>query len=73
MPRCGGRRFGRRYRTSETWAAETDWLSTQPLGAGAGGLIDTDLASAFDDDMPGYAMAGATSSAVAGNVMGPHS
>lgn len=63
----------RRYRTSETWAAETDWLSTQPLGAGAGGLIDTDLASAFDDDMPGYAMAGATSSAVAGNVMGPHS
>jgi conjugative coupling factor TraD (TOL family) len=34
----------RRYRTSERWAAETDWLGQHPLGAAAAGLIATDLA-----------------------------
>ena len=33
-----------RYRTSEKWASETDWLGNQPLGANAGGVIDTTLA-----------------------------
>ncbi|PKO29546.1 MAG: conjugative coupling factor TraD, PFGI-1 class [Betaproteobacteria bacterium HGW-Betaproteobacteria-9] len=38
-----------RYRTSEKWASETDWLGNQPLGANAGGVIDTTLA--FPDAM----------------------
>ena len=53
----------RRYRSSETWASETDWLgslgnlpwlSDQPLGDASVGLIDTELSSAAhssaDDD-----------------------
>lgn len=36
----------RRYRTSEKWATQTDWLGLQPIGAGAVGLIDTTLAAA---------------------------
>ncbi len=35
----------RRYRTSEHWAAQTDWLGVHPIGDGAGGLIDTTLAA----------------------------
>jgi conjugative coupling factor TraD (SXT/TOL subfamily) len=35
-----------RYRTSEQWAKETDWLGNQPLGANAAGLIDASLALA---------------------------
>ena len=46
-----------RYRTSEQWAKETDWLSTvgggwlsgQPLGDASIGLIDTSLASADEE------------------------
>jgi conjugative coupling factor TraD (TOL family) len=38
-----------RYRTSEQWARETDWLGNQPLGANATGVIDTSLAFADDD------------------------
>lgn len=34
-----------RYRTSEQWARETDWLGNQPLGAAAANLIDTGLAA----------------------------
>ncbi|MCX8517886.1 MAG: hypothetical protein ORN29_07480 [Rhodoferax sp.] len=34
-----------RYRTSEKWANETDWLGDHPLGLGAAGLINTDLAN----------------------------
>ena len=45
----------RRYRSSETWASETDWLgslgnlpwlSDQPLGDASVGLIDTELSGA---------------------------
>ena len=36
----------KRYRTSERWAQETDWLGLHPLGAAASGLIATDLATA---------------------------
>jgi hypothetical protein len=35
-----------RYRTSEKWASETDWLGNQPLGANAASAIDTTLAYA---------------------------
>ena len=44
-----------RYRTSETWAQETDWLGTinwsaeQPLGVASAGLIDTTLGDEDDD------------------------
>lgn len=44
-----------RYRTSENWAQETDWLGLQPLGAMADNLINIDLAGSqelqgeFDD------------------------
>jgi len=38
-----------RYRTSEKWASETDWLGNQPLGANATGAIDTTLAFADAD------------------------
>ncbi len=66
----------RRYRTSERWAAETDWLGTQPLGAGAAGLIDTHLADDDGDDDAGTAAVHGTHgsalshSAVMGNLMG---
>lgn len=49
----------RRYRSSETWASETDWLSSmgnlpwltgQPLGDAGVGLIDTGLSSAASRD-----------------------
>jgi conjugative coupling factor TraD (TOL family) len=33
-----------RYRTSEHWAKETDWLGDQPLGLRSEGLIDPSLA-----------------------------
>ena len=46
-----------RYRTSEQWAKETDWLgplggwlSGQPLGDASAGLIDTGLAGAATED-----------------------
>lgn len=52
----------KRYRTSEKWAQQTDWLGMHPLGAAASGLIATDLASAGfmldeqdDDDDAGTA------------------
>lgn len=66
----------RRYRTSERWAAETDWLGTQPLGLGAHGLIDTELAGTDEDDIA--AVAGSQGSALAnsavmGTIMGGHS
>ena len=38
-----------RYRTSDKWASETDWLGNQPLGANAGSVIDTTLAFPEDD------------------------
>ncbi len=65
----------RRYRTSERWAAETDWLGAQPLGAGASGLIDTHLAEDADDDAHVAAVQGTQGSALAhsavmGNLMG---
>ena len=71
-----------RYRTSEQWAKETDWLSTvgggwlsgQPLGDASIGLIDTGLAQedqAIDaglaDDEASDALA---QSAVLGQVLG---
>lgn len=77
----------RRYRTSERWASETDWLGNQPLGAAAGGLIVTDLAQDQGDDEGGgdagsgraqvrEADSGSSSllgqSAVMGNIMGHH-
>lgn len=34
----------RRYRTSEAWWTETDWLSSHPLGVAAVDMIATDLA-----------------------------
>jgi len=34
-----------RYRSSEQWAMETDWLSSHPIGQAGLGLIATDLAS----------------------------
>jgi type IV secretory pathway TraG/TraD family ATPase VirD4 len=43
-----------RYRTSEKWASETDWLGNQPLGALAGSAIDTTLADTeAGDEEPG--------------------
>jgi hypothetical protein len=33
-----------RYRTSEQWARETDWLGNQPIGLAGAGVIDTTLA-----------------------------
>ena len=33
-----------RYRTSEQWARETDWLGNQPIGMAGAGVIDTSLA-----------------------------
>ncbi|WP_287919153.1 type IV conjugative transfer system coupling protein TraD [Comamonas sp.] len=58
----------RRYRTSERWAAETDWFGTQPLGKD---LIDTTLA---DDDssatVAGTSQSVLGHSAVIGSVMG---
>lgn len=58
----------RRYRTSERWAAETDWFGTQPLGEE---MIDTTLA----DDSSSASVAGTSQSAlghsaVIGSVMG---
>jgi hypothetical protein len=35
-----------RYRTSEQWARETDWLGNQPIGMAGVGVIDTGLALA---------------------------
>lgn len=67
-----------RYRTSEQWAAETDWLgpnwlNDQPLGASALGIIETDLA--VDDDDENSSRASASSSifsqpGVAGQIIG---
>jgi len=59
----------RRYRTSERWAAETDWFSTQPF---EGEMIDTTLA---DEDSSTSTLAGASQTAlghgaVIGSVMG---
>ncbi len=65
----------RRYRTSERWAAETDWLGTQPLGAGAHGLIDTTLADENEESAAVVAGAGQTAlahGAVIGSVMRNH-
>lgn len=58
----------RRYRTSERWAAETDWFGSQPLGEE---MIDTTLA----DDNSSASVAGTSQSAlghsaVIGSVMG---
>ena len=69
----------RRYRTSERWASETDWMGQQPLGAAAGGLIATDLAEPVDaaEDSPATRNGGGddsrgvlADSAVMGNLMG---
>lgn len=66
----------RRYRTSETWAAETDWLGHHPLGMSAAGLIDTELASLDEDGYGagyGSSVSGtARSNALADTVMGQH-
>jgi len=70
------RNMKRRYRTSERWAKENDWLSdwlnAQPLGQDAVGLIATDLADDYGE--PGQdagADAGVLGhSAVMGNLMG---
>ena len=35
-----------RYRTSEKWAQETDWLGVQPLGNQGDNLINMQLAAA---------------------------
>lgn len=69
----------RRYRTSERWAAETDWLGQHPVGAAAEGVIVTDLAQPSDME-EGLAEGGTSNhsgdggtlghSAVLGNVMG---
>ncbi len=68
-----------RYRTSEKWAAQTDWLGLHPLGGNASGLIDTTLAAAptsaeADDDLEREASdhddATLADTAVLGNVMG---
>lgn len=66
----------RRYRTSERWAQETDWLGAHPLGAGAAGLIATDLADSLDQEDAEPAPARdepadmLSQGAVLGNVMG---
>jgi conjugative coupling factor TraD (TOL family) len=39
-----------RYRTSEQWARETDWLGNQPLGASGTGVIDTGLANSQEQE-----------------------
>ena len=66
----------RRYRTSERWAAETDWLGNQPLGLGASGLIDTELAADVEDDetasVAGSQGSALANSAVMGSIMGGH-
>lgn len=72
-----------RYRTSEQWAKETDWLGTQPLGAAAAGLIDVGLAlqedeltSSAEAGGPGVAsgssVVGGMNNAVLGNIVGSH-
>ena len=65
-----------RYRSSERWALETDWMGQHPLGAGASGLIAVDLAQ---EDEAGEAATStvttdvvASNSAVMGNVLGGH-
>jgi conjugative coupling factor TraD (SXT/TOL subfamily) len=65
----------RRYRTSERWAQETDWLGSHPLGAGASGLIATDLADEDEADQPRSSVREEqpdmlSQGAVLGNVMG---
>jgi conjugative coupling factor TraD (TOL family) len=39
-----------KYRTSENWALDSDWLEQHPLGINASGLIATDLAGVHDTD-----------------------
>ena len=49
-----------RYRTSEQWARETDWLGNQPIGMAGVGAIDTALAlgdALLDEDGMGEANA----------------
>ena len=69
----------RRYRSSETWASETDWFSNlpwhsgQPLGDASVGLIDTGLSSAThmngDDEDAGEGASGVLGhSAVLGQI-----
>lgn len=42
-----------RYRTSEQWARETDWLGNQPIGMAGAGVIDTTLAiDAMEQEAP---------------------
>jgi hypothetical protein len=72
----------KRYRTSERWAQETDWLGLHPLGAAASGLIATDLATTDllrdqEEDEAGMTVSAAhedtsvlSQSAVLGNVLG---
>jgi conjugative coupling factor TraD (TOL family) len=73
----------KRYRTSEHWAQDADWLSAHPLCAAAAGLIATDLATAdvFADDRdatPTVSVGGRdedsvlSQGAVLGNVLGHH-
>ncbi len=59
----------RRYRTSERWAAETDWFGSQPLG---NELIDTSLADEEDSTsaIAGTSQSALGHSAVIGSVMG---
>ncbi len=59
----------RRYRTSEQWASETDWLGNQPLGAGAAGLIDTSLAQPDADADRGTSRYGRNANAATGSVL----
>ncbi|MDX4957820.1 type IV conjugative transfer system coupling protein TraD [Delftia acidovorans] len=55
----------RRYRTSETWAADTDWMGHNHLGSGGHELIGIDLAhSATKSDSEDTAVSGAQSSAL---------
>jgi hypothetical protein len=69
-----------RYRTSEQWAKETDWLGTQPLGAAAAGLIDVGLALQDEElDVPvepsgaaSSSVVGGVNNAVLGNIVGSH-
>ena len=55
----------RRYRTSETWAADTDWMGHNHLGSGGHELIGIDLAhSAAKNDSEYTAVSGAQGSAL---------
>lgn len=67
-----------RYRTSEQWAKETDWLGNHPIGQNGATLIDTNLAAGMEIDEDDASTAAPVNTqqsifehaAVIGNLMG---